>query len=91
MISGRDVVPMIDDRAQNFQQIRCETEMADVVGCHTITRTLCEIIYSCGTQERPAICECVTKFGYPEPTPKAGTNRTFAEACNITNTTEVVA
>jgi lipase ATG15 len=78
---------MIDDRAQNFQQIRCETPMADIIGCHTITRTLCEIIYSCGTQERPAICECVTQFGYPPPVPKFNVTRTFEEACNITDET----
>lgn len=80
---------MIDDPAQNFQQIRCETAAADVIGCHTITRSLCEILYSCGTGNRPAICECVTKFGYPEPLPNPNvTNtRTFAEACNITNAT----
>jgi lipase ATG15 len=78
---------MIDDRAQNFQQIRCETPMADVIGCHTITRTLCEILYSCGTQERPAICECVTQFGYPAPIPNVNVTRSFEEACNITNET----
>lgn len=81
IIPHRDVVPMIDDRAQNFQQIRCLTRQADVIGCHDSTRSLCEILYNCGTGPRPAICECVSLFDYPEPTPKAGTNRTFAEAC----------
>lgn len=83
IIPARDVVPMIDDRAQNFQQIRCEAGITDIVGCHGSVRSLCELIYSCGTGPRPTICECVYEYGYPEPTPKEGTNITFAEACNI--------
>lgn len=83
IIPARDVVPMIDDRAQNFQQIRCNTQFADVIGCHNSVRSLCEIIYTCGTGPRPAICQCATVFGYPPALPKAGTTRTFDEACGI--------
>jgi len=79
--TDRDIVPMIDDRAQNFQEIRCNTATPDVICCHTALRSLCEIIYTCGSGDRPTFCECVTKFGYPEPRPKQGVNRTFAEAC----------
>jgi lipase ATG15 len=74
---------MIDDRAQNYQQIRCQAGLTDVIGCHNSIRSLCEISFSCGSRNRPVLCACVTEFGYPEPTPKAGTNRTFAEACGI--------
>jgi hypothetical protein len=92
IIPERDVVPMLDDVAQDFQRIRCNTGANDVIGCHDSTRSLCEIIYSCGTQGRPALCECVgvtvgdePGFGYPEPEPilnADGTQtRTFAEAC----------
>jgi lipase ATG15 len=74
---------MIDDVAQNFQHIRCEAGLTDVIGCHNSIRSLCEINYSCGSRNRPVLCVCVTEFGYPEPTPKDGTNRTFQEACGI--------
>jgi len=72
---------MIDDRAQNFQEIRCEAGLADFIGCHDSTRSLCEIIWSCGTNNRPAICECVTMYGYQEPI-QNGT-LTFKEACGL--------
>lgn len=79
IIPERDVVPMFDDVAQNFQHIRCNTGANDPIGCHDSTRSLCEIIFTCGSQSRPTLCECVRLFGYPEPTPTG--NRTFAEAC----------
>jgi lipase ATG15 len=79
IIPERDVVPMLDDVAQNYQQIRCTTGANDIIGCHDSTRSLCEIIFTCGSQMRPALCECVQLFHYPEPDP-TGT-RTFAEAC----------
>jgi hypothetical protein len=79
IIPERDVVPMFDDVAQNFQHIRCNTGANDPIGCHDSTRSLCEIIFTCGSQLRPALCECVQLFGYPEPVPTG--NRTFADAC----------
>jgi hypothetical protein len=116
IVPERDVVPMLDDKAQNYQFIRCTAGYTDVVGCHDSTRyerllliaskngwhlhgfshdyilvffvgnnehidlsSLCEVIYTCGTGKRPALCECVTMFGYPEPKPTGF--RTFAEAC----------
>ena len=85
IIPARDIVPKIDDVAQNFQHIRCEAEFTDVVGCHNSIRSLCEISFSCGSRNRPVLCACVTEFNYPEPAPKNGTTRTFAEACNITD------
>lgn len=86
IIPERDVVAMIDDKAQNVQSIRCETSLEDVVGCHDSTRSLCEIIYSCGSgfgiSRRPVLCECVTLFNYPEPIPVSeATNMTFSEFC----------
>jgi hypothetical protein len=83
IIPDRDVVPMIDDPAQNFQQIRCETDFTDVVGCHDSTRSLCEIIFTCGSGNRPVFCECVKLFNYPEPLPKNGVTVTFAEFCGF--------
>lgn len=84
IIPERDVVPMIDDPAQNYQKIRCETDLTDVVGCHDSTRSLCEIIYTCGSSGRPFLCECVTQYNYPEPKLRPefeGSNITFAEVC----------
>jgi lipase ATG15 len=79
IIPERDVVPMFDDVAQNYQHIRCETEQSDFVGCHDSTRSLCEITYTCGSTNRPFICECYYTYDYPLPV--ALGNRTFEEAC----------
>ena len=81
IIPDRDPVAMIDDPAQLFQRISCTADSNNFVDCHTSTRSLCEIIHTCGTGNRPALCECVTDFGYPEPIPTG--NRTFAEACGV--------
>jgi lipase ATG15 len=79
IIPERDVVPMLDDVAQNFQHIRCNTGANDPIGCHDSTRSLCELLFTCGSKKRPTLCECVQLFGYPEPDPTG--NRTFDEAC----------
>ena len=86
IIPEHDVVPMIDEKAQNFQFIRCSAGVEDFVDCHDATRSLCEILYSCGTgygtSRRPVLCECVSRFHYPEPVPvSADINLTFAEFC----------
>jgi len=83
IIPSRDMVPLIDDPAQNYQLIRCETEMTDVVGCHDSTRSLCEIIFTCGSGGRPVPCDCVTQYGFPEPVPvdENGTS-SFQEVCS---------
>jgi lipase ATG15 len=79
IIPDRDVVPMIDDRAMNYQRISCLAESNNFVDCHTSLRSLCDILHTCGTGPRPALCECALLYGYPEPEPTG--NRTFAEAC----------
>jgi lipase ATG15 len=68
IIPNRDIVPMLDDRADQFQLIRCNAAQNDFVGCHTTTRSLCEIMTTCGSGNRPVFCECVTKFGFDPPT-----------------------
>jgi lipase ATG15 len=72
---------MLDDKADQFQYIRCEAGMNDFVGCHFSKRSLCEVMYTCGTNGRPAICECVTDYDYPEPITNG--TETFAKACGI--------
>jgi hypothetical protein len=69
IIPNRDIVPMLDDHADQFQYIRCESPAHDFVSCHYADRTLCEIMYTCGSGNRPAICECHHTYGYPKPTP----------------------
>lgn len=82
IIPARDPVPMLDDRAQNFQEIRCDAATNDPIGCHDSTRSLCEIMVTCGSnEERPPICDCTRLFNYAEPV--ATGNRTFAEACPL--------
>ena len=67
VIPHRDLVPKFDDPAQNFQQIACRSESRNPLSCHSIARTICELIYTCGTGNRPAICECVKSFNFPMP------------------------
>jgi lipase ATG15 len=79
IIPERDVVPMIDDRAELFQMIRCGASANNFLGCHDPTRSFCEILTTCGSGSRPALCDCATGYGFPPPKPKG--NRTFLEAC----------
>lgn len=78
IIPDRDPVPAIDDPAKNYQRIACLADPNNFVDCHTSTRSLCDILYTCGSHDRPVLCDCVA-FGYPEPEPTG--DRTFAEAC----------
>lgn len=51
IVPNRDIVPMLDDKADQFQYIRCEAEPYDFVACHYAKRSLCEIIYTCVSSE----------------------------------------
>lgn len=81
VIPERDVVPRIGGVAHLFENVECTAPHNELFGCHTSTRTLCELLYKCGSGDRPVLCECVTKFGYPEPISSNGDS--FAEACAI--------
>ena len=77
-----DIVPMIDDLAHLYQNINCTAAANDIAGCHGSTRSACEIQYTCGSGDRPVICNCVADYGYPEPIPTGGGNQTnFTQAC----------
>jgi hypothetical protein len=80
IVPDRDVVPMIDDLAKNVQRISCLADSNNFIDCHTSLRSLCDILYTCGTGPRPALCDCALYYGYPEP--EAIGNRTFTEACS---------
>jgi lipase ATG15 len=81
VIPDRDVVPRVGGVAHLFENVDCTAPARDVFGCHTSTRTLCELLYKCGSGNRPPLCQCVTEFGYPEPISTSG--ELFAEACAI--------
>ena len=53
IVPDRDVVPRLDDLSQNYQRINCRAGTNDPVGCHLDQRSLCEILYSCGSNGRP--------------------------------------
>jgi hypothetical protein len=72
---------MLDDHADQFQLIRCGAKLNDFIGCHSATRSLCEILTTCGSGPRPPPCDCYTTFGFAPPVAKG--NRTFGEACGV--------
>lgn len=80
IIPERDPVAMVDDPAKTVTRIECRSP-ENMLQCHSHIRTLCELMYTCGSGDRPVLCECVSKFGYPKPKPKANATRTFDEAC----------
>jgi len=86
IIPDKDPVPRIDDVAQLYQRIHCTASDANFVDCHTSTRSLCDILVTCGNKPRydrpgrPTFCMCHDIFGYPQPTAKG--NQTYADACS---------
>eukprot|EP00586_Coscinodiscus_wailesii_P013946 CAMPEP_0172501448 /NCGR_PEP_ID=MMETSP1066-20121228/149922_1 /TAXON_ID=671091 /ORGANISM="Coscinodiscus wailesii, Strain CCMP2513" /LENGTH=348 /DNA_ID=CAMNT_0013276235 /DNA_START=455 /DNA_END=1501 /DNA_ORIENTATION=- len=80
VIPDRDPFPRIDDPGQVSQSIRCTAPANGMITCHYIVRSICELHYQCGTRNRPALCECHKKYGYPKPMPLG--NRTFEDACD---------
>lgn len=81
VVPDRDIVARIDDVADLYQRIQCRGPANDVWSCHSITRSLCEIAYQCGTDNRPApLCICATEKGYPEPE-QVGGSATFTDLC----------
>lgn len=74
VIPERDLVARFDDPAKNTQDIRCNAERSSLAACHDARRSICEIMYSCGSGNRPALCDCYSRLGYPPPTPMNGTD-----------------
>jgi len=81
VIPDRDLVPTAGGVAKAYENIECTAATNEPFSCHDIVRSLCEILFTCGTGDRPALCECVTQYGYPEPVSTNG--ESFAEACAI--------
>mmetsp|Transcript_69394 Transcript_69394/g.103256 ORF Transcript_69394/g.103256 Transcript_69394/m.103256 type:complete len:1021 (+) Transcript_69394:57-3119(+) len=84
IIPQRDAVPMIDDRGILFQEIECNAPLNDAIGCHSIGRSVCQLLFACGstalTGTRPIPCYCHDDFGFPKPI--ATGNRTYEDACS---------
>lgn len=87
VIPERDMVPRFDDKAQNYQNIRCLAPLNKPQDCHSPLRSFCEMMYNCGSTDRPVPCECVTVFEYPEPM-NNGT-QSFSELCANSGTPEL--
>ncbi|KAL7556733.1 hypothetical protein ACA910_005158 [Epithemia clementina (nom. ined.)] len=88
VIPQRDIIPRIDDVGMQHQQIQCRAKKNDLFGCHSSIRSLCEIMYTCGSYNRPPLCECATKFGYPEAQNVVGDSTTFTDFCGECRTND---
>uniref|UniRef100_A0A7S3PUN5 Uncharacterized protein n=1 Tax=Chaetoceros debilis TaxID=122233 RepID=A0A7S3PUN5_9STRA len=67
IVPDRDPVARFDDLSQNYQRINCEAAANSPGGCHSAALALCEIMYTCGREERPIPCSCVYEHHYPYP------------------------
>ena len=90
VVPDRDPVPNIDDKARLYQRLNCTASANDIVGCHGIERSICELQYTCGSEasllkQRPVPCECVMLYDYPSPKPLNGTetNSSFEDECRM--------
>lgn len=83
VIPDRDPIAAIGGRARLFQEISCSAQYNDFFGCHSMWRTVCETAFTCGADNRPALCMCVERFGYPSPQSRGTANETFEELCGI--------
>ena len=92
VVPHRDPVPNIDDKAELYQRMNCTAPANDIVGCHSLVRTICELQYSCGSKVslmnpiyRPVPCECAMDYGYPSPKPLNGidTSSSFEDECRM--------
>jgi len=79
VVPEMDPVPRIDDLSQNYQRIKCRADPNHFLDCHSNKRSLCELLYTCGSSGRPIPCECVSKYGYPKPT--SINNASYSDYC----------
>jgi len=79
VIPDRDLIASIDDPGDLYQRIECRAPAYSLFGCHSMYRSLCEYAYQCGSNGRPVLCWCVSKYGYPIPDQLGSTE--WEEAC----------
>lgn len=82
IIPKHDIVPKLDDVADNWQQIGCNSDLATSFGfCHFGKRSLCELMVTCGSGNRPVFCDCVWEYGYDPPVSVNGVDENFELLC----------
>ena len=81
IVPKNDPVPAFDDKGPLFQNIDCTAPISSLGACHSSLRSLCEVLHTCGSENRAVMCECHTELGYEKP--DAIGNRTFEEACGV--------
>lgn len=68
IIPERDIFPRADDPPIGFENIKCRSNVnKGPIPCHSIARTSCEIMYTCGSGNRPPFQSCSTDYGYSKP------------------------
>lgn len=84
IVPDRDPVPRIDDLAENYQRVQCRAPANRPVDCHFGKRTLCEILFTCGSgNQRPIPCYCVTEYNYDFPQVAEGSGAKFTDYCTV--------
>ena len=80
VIPDKDFIPKIDKTSKNVQRINCRADSNDWKNfCHLPESSLCEVLNTCGSFNRPIPCECVYRFGYEKPESVNGLD--FSDAC----------
>ncbi len=70
----------IDDSGMLTQKVACIAPANSFIDCHAPARTLCELMWKCGSNGRPVPCECAVKRGYPDPVQVSG-DQSFSDVC----------
>jgi len=82
IVPERDLFPMIGDTSMHVEPLRCRADLSSsLVSCHDAGRSVCEMLYSCGSVARPVFCGCVMNYSYPEPVAVESNGPSFREAC----------
>lgn len=81
VVPDKDPAPRFDHLSQHYTRIKCRSKQNDFKNfCHMQPPTLCELLYTCGSSNRPIPCECVHTLGYEKPTSRNGVN--FTDVCS---------
>jgi lipase ATG15 len=84
IVPDRDVVPRLDDLSQNYQRIKCRSGLNDPLACHSSKRSLCELLYQCGSKGRPIPCDCLdleSDYGNPQPVSSNSGGASMQDVC----------
>ena len=80
IIPDKDPIPRVDDYSRHYRKIKCRQQPNDFKHtCHLIGISLCEILYTCGSVNRPIPCDCVNEFGFEKP--KSINGAVFEDEC----------